>query len=1003
MFQSLVQAVMNIPPNHVSVCPGGYLFEFRSPPGGIEAANDRARFETAIRRMSSVHVRHSFSLLLNGISVQVSDEHELDQLKGMDFVKLVTPLTIVPASEQLASTVNALVSSAQNMTGVTRVKEELGLTGKGVRVGIIDTGIDYTHPALGGCFGPGCKVEVGWDFVGDAYNGQNAPVPSSNPMDCAGHGTHVAGIIAADDSIVQGAAPQVILGAYRVLGCSGSSNDDVILAALERAVQDKMDVINLSIGEPNGWPTNPVARAISALRNYGVMVAVSQGNENTQGLFSVNYIADSNSVLSVASFINTKVLLSFFTTPLEPDRRILYSTPSIPGIRLNKPLVAPINGTELGSGCVPFTFDIKGKVVVVLRGGCLFAAKAQNAVNGGAAGIIFVNNEPGSLSATIDPVKIDFGILSQTEGLAFFEKLKAQEPGSTTVTKELVATFSDGPAPFLNPAGGSSSLFSSYGLDNELHIKPDLGAPGENIYSTWPVRNGSYTTLSGTSMASPHVAGALALAVQHWKAITGSAAPLTWLQIQKIYNTIKITSAPTYVYESHEQFDVLKEATKLSPGNETVSWPSVNTGGDGEVASIAKQGAGLIDIYRGILTMESLVKTSSVSSPSTQTVVLPSSIELNDTQFATQDPYSLTIYNNGPEAVMYQLVHIPAEALHEPSIEPKEIRLQELADGTYNVSKSGKDKDDVIFRAARAEVEITPRIMVPAKGKRRVNVKITEPAVLPRGQHWIYSGYISITPVSRGATKQQAIYVSYAGVKGQMRDLSIFLRPTEPEIAVAKEKSVCQVLGTGVANKTDYVYSLVGLDMPMVSFCIQNPTRFLLMDIISPGTDETNYEVVGRVGSNEFVGRAVADAIVTTVQWNGTIESYSDTSAPRGTPTGGRPPPEVIRRQPGMDLINGMRAVPDGHHVPYEGGQSRTTILTERDVEAPPTSKPSKGPKPPTVGFAGSNDVTDVTHVPVPDGDYRFRLMALRYMGDYEKKEDYDTWISPTFTIARKG
>ncbi|KAF9371757.1 hypothetical protein CPC16_002859, partial [Podila verticillata] len=819
--------------------PGGYLFEFRSPPGGIEAANDRARFETAIRRMSSVHVRHSFSLLLNGISVQVSDEHELDQLKGMDFVKLVTPLTIVPASEQLASTVNALVSSAQNMTGVTRVKEELGLTGKGVRVGIIDTGIDYTHPALGGCFGPGCKVEVGWDFVGDAYNGQNAPVPSSNPMDCAGHGTHVAGIIAADDSVVQGAAPQVILGAYRVLGCSGSSNDDVILAALERAVQDKMDVINLSIGEPNGWPTNPVARAISALRNYGVMVAVSQGNENTQGLFSVNYIADSNSVLSVASFINTK---------------------------------------------------------------------AQNAVNGGAAGIIFVNNEPGSLSATIDPVKIDFGILSQTEGLAFFEKLKAQEPGSTTVTKELVATFSDGPAPFLNPAGGSSSLFSSYGLDNELHIKPDLGAPGENIYSTWPVRNGSYTTLSGTSMASPHVAGALALAVQHWKAITGSAAPLTWLQIQKIYNTIKITSAPTYVYESHEQFDVLKEATKLSPGNETVSWPSVNTGGDGEVASIAKQGAGLIDIYRGILTMESLVKTSSVSSPSTQTVVLPSSIELNDTQFATQDPYSLTIYNNGPEAVMYQLVHIPAEALHEPSIEPKEIRLQELADGTYNVSKSGKDKDDVIFRAARAEVEITPRIMVPAKGKRRVNVKITEPAVLPRGQHWIYSGYISITPVSRGATKQQAIYVSYAGVKGQMRDLSIFLRPTEPEIAVAKEKSVCQVLGTGVANKTDYVYSLVGLDMPMVSFCIQNPTRFLLMDIISPGTDETNYEVVGRVGSNEFVGRAVADAIVTTVQWNGTIESYSDTSAPRGTPTGGRPPPEVIRRQPGMDLINGMRA-----------------------------------------------------------------------------------------------
>lgn len=83
-----------------------------------------------------------------------------------------------------------------------------------------------------------------------------------------------------------------------------------------------MDVINLSIGEPNGWPMNPMARAIGGVTKRGIMVAVSQGNENTQGLFSVNYIADSASVLSVASFINTKVLLSYFTTPLEPDRRI---------------------------------------------------------------------------------------------------------------------------------------------------------------------------------------------------------------------------------------------------------------------------------------------------------------------------------------------------------------------------------------------------------------------------------------------------------------------------------------------------------------------------------------------------------------------------------------------------------------------------------------------------------------------------------------------------------
>ncbi|KAG0059765.1 hypothetical protein BGZ92_006866, partial [Podila epicladia] len=110
---------------------------FKSTPGGIEAANERRQFEAAISGMKSVTVRQSFALLLNGISAQVSDEHELDQLMSLGILKMVTPLTIVSPPDQVASTVNALVSSAQNMTGVTRVQQELGLTGKGVRVGII--------------------------------------------------------------------------------------------------------------------------------------------------------------------------------------------------------------------------------------------------------------------------------------------------------------------------------------------------------------------------------------------------------------------------------------------------------------------------------------------------------------------------------------------------------------------------------------------------------------------------------------------------------------------------------------------------------------------------------------------------------------------------------------------------------------------------------------------------------------------------------------------------
>lgn len=85
------------------------------------------------------------------------------------------------------------------------------MTGQGIKVGIIDTGVDYTHPGLGGCYGPECRVAYGYDFVGDEYNGENTPIPDNDPMNnCNGHGTHVTGIIGANDSHLNftGIAPE---------------------------------------------------------------------------------------------------------------------------------------------------------------------------------------------------------------------------------------------------------------------------------------------------------------------------------------------------------------------------------------------------------------------------------------------------------------------------------------------------------------------------------------------------------------------------------------------------------------------------------------------------------------------------------------------------------------------------------------------------------------------------------------------------------------------------
>ncbi|RKP36638.1 peptidase S8/S53 domain-containing protein, partial [Dimargaris cristalligena] len=112
-----------------------------------------------------------------------------------------------------------------------------GLTGAGVKIGIIDTGLDYTHPAFGSCFKTsGCRVAYGRDLVGDNYDGVLNPhrVPDNDPQDtCIGHGTHVSGIMAGKDGVFEGVAPKATLGIYRVFGClSNDVGEDVIILAM---------------------------------------------------------------------------------------------------------------------------------------------------------------------------------------------------------------------------------------------------------------------------------------------------------------------------------------------------------------------------------------------------------------------------------------------------------------------------------------------------------------------------------------------------------------------------------------------------------------------------------------------------------------------------------------------------------------------------------------------------------------------------------------------------
>ncbi|KAI3401178.1 hypothetical protein diail_324 [Diaporthe ilicicola] len=194
------------------------------------------------------------------------------------------------------------------MTQVDKLRAR-GFTGEGFRIGIVDTGVDYTHPALGGCFGSGCLVEYGADLVGDAFDGTSAPVPDGDPFDdCLGHGTHVSGIIAAAENSMgfTGASPGVKLGMYRTFGCPGQTTGDILLAAAIQAFEDGSDIITGSVGGANGWAGDAFSVAVSRIVDAGVPCTFAAGNEvgGTEGLFGISTPSTGDGVMSISSYQN---------------------------------------------------------------------------------------------------------------------------------------------------------------------------------------------------------------------------------------------------------------------------------------------------------------------------------------------------------------------------------------------------------------------------------------------------------------------------------------------------------------------------------------------------------------------------------------------------------------------------------------------------------------------------------------------------------------------------
>lgn len=492
------------------------------------------------KNFDGAEIRHSYGNVINGFSMEVK-RGELSKLEDLPGVKKVTEVEKFSVD----------MTSAKDLTQALNTWKDYGYQGEGMLVSIIDTGIDHTHKdmrldadglaqaklskaavnekikALGRGTYLSEKVPFGFNYADKS----NLAKDTTTSM----HGMHVAGISVAngaDEEVktgkaVDGVAPDAQVLAMKVFSngpLSASAFSDDVVAAIEDSVTLGADVINMSLGSSGGFmdPEDPQQIAIKKATDAGVVVVVSAGNSQystaPNKYSSMKDIGASGSpgvakdTIQVANFEGNKITLPVLNLMVDGSKASTFGYMES-DFKFYQSLKADGEYEVLDCGTgKPEDFqgkNIKGKIALIERGGNTFIEKKLNAQKAGAIGAIIYNNERADaetyISMASDPQeKIPGAFVKRSSGVAIKTALNGG--------KKVLLKFGNDVIYEDNLNAGSFDSSTSWGIAPNLEFKPEIAAPGGDIYSTF--NNDKYGIMSGTSMAAPHVSGAQALIVQ---------------------------------------------------------------------------------------------------------------------------------------------------------------------------------------------------------------------------------------------------------------------------------------------------------------------------------------------------------------------------------------------------------------------------------------------------------------------------------------------------------